>query len=104
LGNKAASIGPGNTGIDVTLGSIEEEINVSTGEHEKTLRDTLERVLVSMTFYDYRVDLPNVARDIEVQAEDDWLHPRWFDADELADQPVAPPTKATLQKIGFLQE
>ena len=38
------------TGIDITTGKI-TQVNTSTGEHEKTLRDTGERVHVNMTFF-----------------------------------------------------
>ena len=89
------------TGIDISIGQV-EEINLSAGKHEKSLRDTDERVLVKMTFYDFRIDLPNPAEDIEVRAEDDWLQPTWFRPAELFTQSVSDPTAATLRKIGYL--
>jgi len=89
------------TGIDIAIASV-KEINKSTGEHEKTLRDTGERVLVKMVFYDFRIDLPMNAKNINVRAEDDWISPKWFSASELTKQQVASPTVATLRKIGFL--
>jgi nucleoside triphosphatase len=89
------------TGIDVLMGEV-TQINISTGEHEKTLRDTGERVFVKMVFYDYHVQLPDNANHIEVTAEDDWAEPRWFTADELLSQNIGAPTRRTLQKIGFL--
>lgn len=89
------------TGIDVLTGEI-EQLNVSTGGHEKTLRESGERVFMEMTFYDYRVQLADNANDITVIAEDDWAEPRWFTAKELANQNISAPTKKTLQHIGFL--
>jgi 8-oxo-dGTP pyrophosphatase MutT (NUDIX family) len=89
------------TGIDVQIGEV-AQINISTGEHEKTLRDNGERVFVKMVFYDYRVQLRDDAGLITVVAEDDWAEPRWFTADELIRQNVGAPTRRTLQKIGFL--
>lgn len=89
------------TGIDITTGEI-SEINVSNGEHEKTLRDTGERVLVKMTFYDFRIQLPLNADEVAVQAEDDWASSRWFTANELNSEDVGFPTGRTLRKIGFL--
>jgi 8-oxo-dGTP pyrophosphatase MutT (NUDIX family) len=88
-------------GLDISKGQI-DQINIATGEHEKTLPGSGERVLVKMTFYDYRIVLPDNAEDIHVTAEDDWAEPRWFTAKELASQPVGDPTRRTLQKIGFL--
>lgn len=88
------------TGIDVSKGVI-TEINVSRGSHEKTLRDTGERVLVDMDFYDYRVDLPHSADDITVIAEDDWSQPQWFSQADLRTATLGPPTKRTLIKAGL---
>ena len=89
------------TGIDITTGKI-TQVNTSTGEHEKTLRDTGERVHVNMTFFDYSIALPQDADSIVVRAEDDWTSPRWFTADELATENIGLPTCRTLQKIGFM--
>ncbi len=89
------------TGIDITTGKI-TQVNTSTGEHEKTLRDTGERVHVNMTFYDYSILLPQDVESIVVCAEDDWTSPCWFTADELATENIGLPTCRTLQKIGFM--
>jgi 8-oxo-dGTP pyrophosphatase MutT (NUDIX family) len=89
------------TGIDVATGTI-TEINVSSGSHEKTLRDTGERVIVDMNFYDYRINLPQDASDITVIAEDDWSEPQWFSRGELGTANLGPPTKLTLVKVGLM--
>lgn len=89
------------TSIDITTGKI-TQVNTSTGEHEKTLRDTGERVHVNMTFYDYSILLPQDADSVVVCAEDDWTSPRWFTADELTTENIGLPTCRTLQKIGFM--
>lgn len=91
------------TGIDITQSEV-DEINVSTGEHEKTLRDTGERVLVKMTFYDYRIRIDQLSQDITVSAEDDWASPKWFTADELNLEKISVPTANTLRKIGYLRD
>lgn len=88
------------TGIDISSAEI-SEIGTSTGEHEKTLRDTGERVIVKMTFYDYRIMLSKNANDIIVQAEDDWISPKWFTGEDLKREDIGLPTSQTLQKIGF---
>lgn len=89
------------TGINIANCEI-DAINIATGEHEKTLIDTSELVLVKMKFYDYRIRLLQNANDVVVRAEDDWLSPRWFTADELGKEDVSIPTGRTLRKIGFL--
>ena len=91
------------TGIGVTSGEI-SQINTSTGSHEKTLRDTGERIFVEMKFYDFRVQLSQDADDIIVKAEDDWAEPRWFSHDELAAENISGPTAGTLRKIGFWRD
>lgn len=90
------------TGIDVDTGIV-NRINTSTGEHEKTLRDTGERVLVKMNFYDYKVQLSEDAGSVIVTANDDWAEPRWFTNEELVNENVGLPTQRTLELIGFFQ-
>lgn len=83
------------TSIDITTGKI-TQVNTSTGEHEKTLRDTGERVHVNMTFYDYSIALPQDADSVVVCAEDDWTSPRWFTPSELVTEDVglsSPPVR-----------
>ena len=91
------------TGIDVDDALSVELVNEHTGEHEKTLRDTQERVLVRMTFYDYLVKLPQNAQDTVVVPEDDWGTPVWLNKVDLAQATISAPTAATLQKIGYLE-
>lgn len=89
------------TGLDVDTADV-TPINISNGEHEKTLRTTGERVYMVMTFYDFKVQLHEPAEQVEVTAEDDWGSPEWFTADQLENVSVSGPTKNTLQKIGFI--
>jgi len=89
------------TGIDITAGST-TELNSSTGAHEKTLRDTGERVFVEMTFYNYKIELPQKASEVIVKAEDDWIDPRWFSPAEIIQVNVAVPTLKKLQEMGFI--
>lgn len=88
------------TGIDIREAKV-TFINTSSGEHEKTLRDTGETVLVKMTFYDYRIDLDQAADEVVVRAEDDWSEPRWFAQDELKDTKLSGPTRSTLMVAGM---
>ncbi len=90
------------TGLDINHGSI-EEINTLIGEHEKTLRDTGERVLVKMNFYNYRIDLQQNAVDTAVRADDDWSEPQWFDLNKLSTINLSSPTKQTLIEMGILK-
>lgn len=89
------------TGIDIATATI-VKINQSSGEHEKTLRDTGERVFVKMVFLDYRIVLDQNADEIDVKAEDDWYMPRWFEIDELKDANLGAPTRNTLTVAGVI--
>jgi len=91
------------TGIDVD-GLKATQVNLFEGSHPKTLQDTGERVMVDMTFNDYRIDLDENAVDVQVIAGDDWSSPRWFTVDELAAEPIAGFTEVTLKKMGFWPE
>ena len=91
------------TGIDIA-GLAVSQANLFEGSHPKTLRDTEERVMVDMTFNDFRVDLDEKAADVTVVAGDDWSSPRWFTSDELQKEKIADFTAVTLKKMGFLPE
>lgn len=88
------------TGLDIA-GLAVSQVNLFEGSHPKTLRDTNERVMVDMTFHDYRVDLDNNAAEVTVVAGDDWSSPRWFTVEELAKEKIADFTAFTLKKMGF---
>lgn len=90
------------TGIDTDLAEV-TEINRATGQHEKTLQDIGERVLVMMSFYDYRVLLAENATDVAIHADSDWMNPEWFSSSELVADEISSPTRRTLRKIGFLK-
>lgn len=89
------------TGIDIAAASV-TPINESTGAHEKTLRETGERVYVEMAFYDYRIDLLQNASEVELHTDDDWYMPRWFTVDELRSIETSGPVHDTLVTTGVL--
>lgn len=89
------------TGLD-TNRAVVALFSESSGEHEKTLRDTGERVIVKMDFYNYRIDLNQNADEVEIIAEDDWYEPQWFDVAELNDVNMSEPTRNALIAIGVI--
>lgn len=89
------------TGIDINQATV-NPIRESWGEHEKTLRDTGERVYVKMDFFNYRIDLNQNADDVILKAEDDWCEPRWFEIDELKDTNLSEPTLDALVFAGVV--
>lgn len=91
------------TGIDINKATV-KQLYQSSGEHEKTLRDTGERVFVKMDFYNYRIDLDQNADEVVLKAEDDWCEPSWFSIDELNDTNLSEPTRNTLIATGIIKE
>lgn len=91
------------TGIDTNQTTV-TQLYQSSGEHEKTLRDTGERVFVKMDFYNYRIDLAQNADKVVLKTEDDWYQPRWFSLDELKNANLSEPTRNTLIATGIIKE
>lgn len=90
------------TGIDIDKAKI-TSLYESSGESEKTLRDTNERVLVKMNFYNYSIELTQNAEEVVVTTEDDWSEPCWFTMDELKTATLSEPTHKTLIATGFIK-
>ncbi|MCA9331266.1 NUDIX hydrolase [Candidatus Saccharibacteria bacterium] len=90
-------------GIDVSSGHVEHLESGATGLSEKVLRETGERVMVQMTFYDYKVTLEQKAEDIRLALDDDIAETRWFAADELGKVPLSGPTEELLLKFGYIK-
>lgn len=88
-------------GIDISGVALKPVADVSQGESEKTLRDTQEKVLVKMSFYDYVIFLEENAKDIQLTFEDDLSKADWFSVAELQNITMSPATKATLEKLDF---
>lgn len=91
------------TGIDIKDADV-KPLRISSGENEKSLRDTQERVLVKMDFYNYRIDLNQNADEVILKTEDDWYEPYWFEIDELKDINLSEPTRNTLISTGVIKE
>jgi len=90
------------TGIDIRKAVVKQLCQLS-GEHEKTLRDTGERVFVKMDFYNYRIDLGQNADDATLITEDDWYEPHWFVIEELSNTNLSEPTRNTLITAGIIK-
>jgi hypothetical protein len=90
------------TGIDIADAQIEQIEGATTGESEKTLRDSGERVLMKMTFYDFKVLLPLSADDVVLKFEDDYSGASWYTSQELTGLSIGPATRATLEKLKFI--
>ncbi|OGL32409.1 hypothetical protein A3E76_02590 [Candidatus Saccharibacteria bacterium RIFCSPHIGHO2_12_FULL_44_22] len=92
------------TGINITDAKVEQVEGALTGESEKTLRDTGERVLVDMSFYNFVIRLPKTSNEVITKTEDDFVEATWFSTDKLKGLTMSPPTVLTLQKLGYVNE
>jgi len=90
------------TGIDINKAKV-SLIYTSSGESEKTLRDTKERVFVKMVFFNYRIDLNQNFDEVILKTEDDWCEPCWFKIDELKDINLGGPVRNTLIAIELIK-
>jgi len=90
------------TGLDIEGERIEHIPGKFTGQSEKTLRKSGERVLVDMRFHDYKVLLAKPAHQVKIKAGDDLTDADWFTMDELKSMELSPPTLNILKKFGYL--
>ncbi len=90
------------TGIDISTAKIEPLKDVFTGQSGKVLRDTSEKVLVDMKFYNFIVRLPQPAEDLTLITEDDFVDAKWFPVTELPNLNLSPPSVTTLRILGYL--
>jgi 8-oxo-dGTP pyrophosphatase MutT (NUDIX family) len=90
-------------GIDITNAHI-EALGKSTGQIEKVLQDTGERVLVEMTFYDFKVNLPQNAKDVSLTFGDDLGEAKWFSITELPQITLGEAVKSILQRMGYVSQ
>lgn len=89
-------------GIDISNWKIEKMNMELTGESEKVLRDTNERVIVNMQFYNFIIRAPKPHDRIKIVCDDDIVEARWHSIDTLTKLKLSPPTRTTLEKIGLI--
>lgn len=89
-------------GIDVDDTSINLLPEIQTGTAEKTLRDTGERVLVDMTFYNFKIDIDSQANEIDLKLEDDFAYAEWVSFDDLANKSYSPSVENLLKSLDLL--
>lgn len=91
-------------GIDISDFNVDQHNIELSGSSEKTLRDTGERVMVNMTFYNFIVKADRPSVDIAIMCEDDIVDASWHPISKLSDLKLSPPTIETLQDLGYLQK
>lgn len=89
-------------GIDISPFDTKLLDTTLTGESKKILRDTNEEVLVEMTFYNFIVRANKPAHEIAIRCADDIAEAMWHPITNLSKLDLSPPTKTTLQILGYL--
>lgn len=78
-------------------------VQESTGESEKTLKETGERVFVKMNFFTYKVVIDDVDVDsIKVIIDHEHIEYKWFEIPELKSIKLPPPSIDLFKKLGYL--
>jgi len=88
-------------GIDVSAFDIKLADDVSKGQSEKVLRDTREKVVMDMTFYDFTVYADRPASEIPIRCEDDVVEASWHSISDLPKLSLSPPVSARLRNLGY---
>ncbi len=90
------------TGIDIRNAHVRQIDGAMSGKSPKILRTTGEKVLVNMKFYNFSIEIAKDAKTIRVVAKDDFVEPKWFSLHQLEKLQLSPPTRLTLQKLGYV--
>lgn len=88
-------------GIDITDCKVALADNKGTGETEKTLKDTGEKVLCKMRFYVYRVNVDKNAAEIKIQPSDDLVKLEWVDTSTFSRCKLTPPSATLFKRLGY---
>lgn len=89
-------------GIDIFSYKITLIDDTETGESEKTLKNTGEKVLCKMKFYVYKVEMDRDSNEIETKLSDDLVKIVWVSLKGLKDYKLTPPSITLFTKLGYL--
>lgn len=90
------------TGIDISRYPA-ELVHESSGEAEKVLKETGERVFAKMKFHTYKVVVDDrEARDVPVTLGDEHTAHKWSTVSELKDLELPPPSIELYKKLGYI--
>jgi 8-oxo-dGTP pyrophosphatase MutT (NUDIX family) len=89
--------------IDIENVKIDGNTFKCSGESEKTLKNTEERVLVKMKFIDYKVVLNIISSKVKVKLNGEFVEYKWFDIDELKNIKHTPPSISLFKSYGYLE-
>ena len=90
-------------GIDITRLPVELVDDSMTGEAEKNLRETGERVLAKMKFHTYKVILDVPASEARVTLDPhEFNEYKWVNISELKSLKLSPPSAELFGRLGYI--
>jgi 8-oxo-dGTP pyrophosphatase MutT (NUDIX family) len=87
--------------IDISSAKVALADDKGTGESEKTLKDTDEKVICIMMFYVYRVDMDKNANDIKAEPSDELVKLEWVDLAQISNYKLTPPSIQLFERLGY---
>lgn len=90
------------TGIDISNANVSLADDQGSGQTEKTLKETGERVLCNMKFNVYRIDLSTNAKETQLNPSDDLPTLEWVDTSKLSEYKLTPPSASLFERIGLI--
>lgn len=91
------------TGLDITSYPLRLITDSEKGESEKLLKETGERVLVQMNFFDFEIRINKRAEEIGVHPTEELVRLQWTKIEDLAKTNLSPPTRILLEKEGYIK-
>lgn len=92
------------TGIDISNYALELVSDSRTGQSEKNLKPSGERVMVNMKFFEYKVEMSDLnAADIKVTLSHEHSDFKWVKPEELSSMKLSPPTFGLFKELGYIK-
>lgn len=91
------------TGIEILPYNKTLIDDLGTGESEKVLKESGERVICKMKFFVYKIEINNKnSSKIKTKLSDDLIRIKWIDITELNKYKLTPPSGKLFRKLGYL--
>jgi 8-oxo-dGTP pyrophosphatase MutT (NUDIX family) len=91
------------TGIDVSKYPIELVDDSGSGESEKIIEGTGEKVLCKMRFYVYKVTIGDKkSEEVEIKLDSDLETFRWIELKDIRREDITPPSRVLFERLGFI--
>lgn len=93
------------TQLDISVYKVKplDRERIRTGESKKTLKDTGERVYVTMNFFDYEIRINQPADKIPAKTTEELARLTWVSLKDLPSTKLSPPTIELLKEQGYLE-